>query len=346
MRKCTTLAGEQWPMARSKLKPRRARLGVAPVVEKAKARTGESWTPEEHARLLEGLEIHGRQWKLVTEHVGTRTYKQTVGHGHFYLRKVEREGEEVPAAAREKEFERWTPEEHARFLEGFGIHGRQWKLVAQHVGTKTHEQTHCHGKFYVKKLEREGEEVPAAARERGERWTPEEHARFLEGLEIHGRQWKLVAEHVGTKTHKQTQGHGERYMKKLEREGKAHLIPPLLGKGGRPKKVRTEAQQQHPHHHHEQPVALTTTASTRSGDTIRTSADCDDDSGDGSESILPTSMFLEETSGTGPSDMTCDDAAPAAVSSEEVELDLEQVESDLVHLIRSIRKRKRAGVAG
>ncbi len=51
-------------MAKPKLRPRRARLGVAPAVQK-KTGTCERWAPEEHARLLEGLEIHGRRWKLL-----------------------------------------------------------------------------------------------------------------------------------------------------------------------------------------------------------------------------------------------------------------------------------------
>ncbi len=107
-------------------------------------------------------------------------------------------------------------------------------------------------------------------------------------------------------------------------------------------------QQQQQQQQHEQAAALSTTASTSSGDITRTSADCDNDSGDGSECFLPVSMFLEETSGGGPVDTACDDAAPAAaaVSAKEVELDLEQVERDLLHFIQSTRKRKRTGVVG
>ncbi len=46
-------------------------------------------------------------------------------------------------------------------------------------------------------------------------------------------------------------------------------------------------------------------------------------------------------------DMACDDAAPApaAVSAQEVEVDLEQVKRDLLHFIHSMRQGKPPGVA-
>ncbi|XP_028800834.1 protein REVEILLE 1-like, partial [Neltuma alba] len=33
-----------------------------------------------------------------------------------------------------------------------------------------------------------------------ERWTDEEHKKFLEALKLYGRAWRKIEEHVGTKT--------------------------------------------------------------------------------------------------------------------------------------------------
>lgn len=43
------------------------------------------------------------------------------------------------------------------------------------------------------------------------RWTQEEHDRFLKGLEEHGRNWKAVAEVVGTRTVMQVRTHSQKY---------------------------------------------------------------------------------------------------------------------------------------
>jgi len=32
------------------------------------------------------------------------------------------------------------------------------------------------------------------------RWTRDEHKRFVEALSIHGKNWKRVEEHVGTRS--------------------------------------------------------------------------------------------------------------------------------------------------
>lgn len=39
------------------------------------------------------------------------------------------------------------------------------------------------------------------------RWTDEEHRRFLEALQIHGKNWNKVHRHVKTRTSAQTRSH-------------------------------------------------------------------------------------------------------------------------------------------
>eukprot|EP00978_Attheya_sp_CCMP212_P043332 scaffold280792_cov42-Attheya_sp.AAC.2 len=50
------------------------------------------------------------------------------------------------------------------------------------------------------------------------RWTAEEHQAFLEGLKIHGREWKKVAQGIPTRNSAQIRSHAQKYFAKLTRE--------------------------------------------------------------------------------------------------------------------------------
>lgn len=51
-----------------------------------------------------------------------------------------------------------------------------------------------------------------------ERWTAEEHERFLAGLKMFHRDWKSIEKHVGTKTAVQIRSHAQKFFAKAERE--------------------------------------------------------------------------------------------------------------------------------
>ncbi|KAJ0098498.1 hypothetical protein Patl1_20997 [Pistacia atlantica] len=60
-----------------------------------------------------------------------------------------------------------------------------------------------------------------------ERWTEEEHKKFLEALKLYGRAWRKIEEHVGSKTAVQIRSHAQKFFSKVVRESSGSNTSPL-----------------------------------------------------------------------------------------------------------------------
>ncbi|XP_020234150.1 protein REVEILLE 1 [Cajanus cajan] len=75
-----------------------------------------------------------------------------------------------------------------------------------------HDQFSC-GNDYALKVRK-----PYTITKQRERWTDEEHKKFLEALKLYGRAWRRIEEHVGTKTAVQIRSHAQKFFSKVVRE--------------------------------------------------------------------------------------------------------------------------------
>ncbi|EGR30260.1 myb-like DNA-binding shaqkyf class family protein, putative [Ichthyophthirius multifiliis] len=50
------------------------------------------------------------------------------------------------------------------------------------------------------------------------RWTQDEHKKFIEGINMYGKNWKVIEQHIGTRTGSQIRSHAQKFFIKIEKE--------------------------------------------------------------------------------------------------------------------------------
>ena len=74
------------------------------------------------------------------------------------------------------------------------------------------------------------------------RWSEEEHKLFLEGLQQHGKSWKVISQMVSTRSVVQVRTHAQKFFQKLERKNnktKPPSVPVLSNSQARPNKRKS-----------------------------------------------------------------------------------------------------------
>ena len=179
-----------------------AAQGIEPAPEPEAETSMEKWAAEEEVRFVEAVQFHGRKdMALIARHVRTRDAVQcNIRAQNLCLNAGE---------AAEKSAGRWTADEHRRFEEATAIHGRDWALVAFHVGTRNGRQcwSHAQKKTFSKASDPIEADSSPSKMSAAKPWTADERERFEEAIEIHGRKWPLVAKHVGTRNRGQCWSH-------------------------------------------------------------------------------------------------------------------------------------------
>ncbi|GFZ09604.1 homeodomain-like superfamily protein [Actinidia rufa] len=99
------------------------------------------------------------------------------------------------------------------------------------------EEQFLSGNDYAPKVRK-----PYTITKQRERWTEEEHNKFIEALKLYGRAWRRIEEHVGTKTAVQIRSHAQKYFSKVVRHsgnGDASAVQPIEIPPPRPKRKPT-----------------------------------------------------------------------------------------------------------
>ncbi|CAA0813483.1 Protein REVEILLE 1 [Striga hermonthica] len=101
-------------------------------------------------------------------------------------------------------------------------------------GNTSLEHLNNPGDVFVPKVRK-----PYTVTKQRERWTDEEHKKFLEALKLYGRAWRRIEEHVGTKTAVQIRSHAQKFFSKVTREtntGECNSVKPIEIPPPRPKR--------------------------------------------------------------------------------------------------------------
>jgi hypothetical protein len=151
------------------------------TIDRTTGRTGK-WTKEEESKLTNAVKKHGNNWVTIAAVIPGRTNVQC----------RQRWADKLDPNTNRK-MGKWTAEEDAKLVDAVKKCGKDWVAVAALVSGRTNVQ--CRQRWAAN-LD------PNTTRKMG-KWTAEEDAKLLEGVQKHGKEWVAVAALVSGRTNVQ-----------------------------------------------------------------------------------------------------------------------------------------------
>lgn len=97
-----------------------------------------------------------------TEGTSTKTSEAFIPENRLKLKPEQSYKKETKASRLGKSTGRWTQQEHALFIEGLKIYGKNWKKVESYIGTRTGTQIRSHAQKFFNRIKKEhGTEDPS-----------------------------------------------------------------------------------------------------------------------------------------------------------------------------------------
>ncbi|KAF8675341.1 hypothetical protein HU200_047702 [Digitaria exilis] len=199
-------------------------------------RPRERWTADEHERFLHALVLFGRDWKRIEAFVVSKTSTQIRSHAQKHFRKAQKLGLPTPAPHPRRAAilaDAVTPSHETLIQLPLSPDDLYFAQVYRRSGRA---KQNCRETQTQIDTERRKPTMAAMARSFGtpagkkprkaytitrprERWTADEHERFLHALVLFGRDWKRIEAFVVSKTSTQIRSHAQKHFLKAQKLG-------------------------------------------------------------------------------------------------------------------------------
>ena len=94
------------------------------------------WSESDKEKFDAAIRTCGRNWKQVTDFIGTKTYDQVFKYGTKTI-KQEDISDDLKEILDNRCNNLWSNEEINKFKEGLRLYGKDWKKVQEHIGCKS-----------------------------------------------------------------------------------------------------------------------------------------------------------------------------------------------------------------
>ena len=149
------------------------------------------WKPDEIERFEWALNQHGKDYKMITEHVKTRSLFAITNRFNHHVK-------DKSAYALHKRF--WTADERQKFADAVRQFGDNRKKISEFVGSKSVKKVYFRLKWIQKHEDITDARVFKVIRKRTcTPWDDDERRKLIEAVKKYGKNPRLISMHVGTR---------------------------------------------------------------------------------------------------------------------------------------------------